>query len=205
MGSSAPSAYWGPTGPGSEGAAASPLGGDRGQPPSSSAPAGCPVSGCPVSSRRSLARRARGSDPPRGDSVTFPASGRWCPQALAQPPLSPGPALRNIVLLINEFELPDKSVSRDDYTALLTRLNATHPARVAGLPLEVCRLQDFLDKVLGRLASQRGNGPGRGRRWAAAHGLLSPVHQGSRPGRAGPRGSGLMGAWVPCHLLAAGR
>lgn len=27
-----------------------------------------------------------------GDAVTFPASGCWCPRALTQPPLSPGPA-----------------------------------------------------------------------------------------------------------------
>ncbi|XP_011385917.1 sodium-dependent neutral amino acid transporter B(0)AT3-like, partial [Pteropus vampyrus] len=52
----------------------------------------------------------------------------------------------NILRLINEFELPDQSVSRDNYTAVLTRLNATQPTRVAGLPLQVCRLQDFLDK-----------------------------------------------------------
>ncbi|ELK08171.1 Sodium-dependent neutral amino acid transporter B(0)AT3 [Pteropus alecto] len=52
----------------------------------------------------------------------------------------------NILRLINEFELPDQSVSRDNYTAVLVRLNATRPARVAGLRLQVCRLQDFLDK-----------------------------------------------------------
>lgn len=91
-----------------------------------------------------------------GDGVTFPASGRWCPSAHAT---APPPAHRNILRLINEFELPDQSVSRDNYTAVLTRLNATQPTRVAGLPLQVCRLQDFLDKVRGGLAGAGGGQP----------------------------------------------
>ncbi|KAI4535970.1 hypothetical protein MG293_014297 [Ovis ammon polii] len=53
---------------------------------------------------------------------------------------------RNILHLINAFDLPEQSVSRDTYTAALARLNASQPARVAGLPLEACRLEDFLDK-----------------------------------------------------------
>ncbi|XP_004698449.2 inactive sodium-dependent neutral amino acid transporter B(0)AT3 isoform X2 [Echinops telfairi] len=53
---------------------------------------------------------------------------------------------RNILSLINAFELPDQSVSRDDYPAVLADLNATQPARVARLLLRSCRLEDFLDK-----------------------------------------------------------
>ncbi|XP_075398016.1 inactive sodium-dependent neutral amino acid transporter B(0)AT3 [Tenrec ecaudatus] len=53
---------------------------------------------------------------------------------------------RNILSLINAFELPDQSVSRDDYPAVLADLNATQPARVAHLLLRSCRLEDFLDK-----------------------------------------------------------
>ncbi|XP_029796970.1 inactive sodium-dependent neutral amino acid transporter B(0)AT3 isoform X2 [Suricata suricatta] len=53
---------------------------------------------------------------------------------------------RNILQLINAFDLPDQSVSRDDYAAVLTHLNATQPDRVARLCLETCRLEDFLDK-----------------------------------------------------------
>ncbi|XP_076971014.1 inactive sodium-dependent neutral amino acid transporter B(0)AT3 [Tamandua tetradactyla] len=53
---------------------------------------------------------------------------------------------RNILSLTNAFELPDQSVSRDDYLAVLTHLNASQPARVARLPLATCHLQDFLDK-----------------------------------------------------------
>ncbi|XP_060985352.1 inactive sodium-dependent neutral amino acid transporter B(0)AT3 isoform X3 [Dama dama] len=53
---------------------------------------------------------------------------------------------RNILRLINAFDLPEQSISRDDYAAALARLNASQPARVAGLPLKACRLEDFLDK-----------------------------------------------------------
>ncbi|XP_008160272.2 inactive sodium-dependent neutral amino acid transporter B(0)AT3 [Eptesicus fuscus] len=53
---------------------------------------------------------------------------------------------RNILSLTNEFDFPDQSISRDEYTDVLTHLNATHPERLAGLHLESCRLQDFLDK-----------------------------------------------------------
>lgn len=60
---------------------------------------------------------------------------------------------RNILSLTNEFDFPDQSISRDDYASVLTHLNATEPERVAGLHLEACRLQDFLDEVLGGLAS----------------------------------------------------
>ncbi|VCX40574.1 unnamed protein product [Gulo gulo] len=54
---------------------------------------------------------------------------------------------RNLLRLLNAFDLPDQSISRDDYAAVLAHLNATQPESVAKLPLEVCRLEDFLDKV----------------------------------------------------------
>ncbi|XP_045704123.1 inactive sodium-dependent neutral amino acid transporter B(0)AT3 isoform X2 [Phyllostomus hastatus] len=53
---------------------------------------------------------------------------------------------RNILSLTNEFDFPDQSISRDSYAAVLTHLNATQTKMVAGLHLESCRLQDFLDK-----------------------------------------------------------
>ncbi|KAM5328660.1 inactive sodium-dependent neutral amino acid transporter B(0)AT3 [Glossophaga mutica] len=53
---------------------------------------------------------------------------------------------RNILSLTNKFDFPDQSISRDDYAAVLTHLNATQTETVAGLRLESCRLQDFLDK-----------------------------------------------------------
>uniref|UniRef100_A0A8C7C4M8 Solute carrier family 6 member 18 n=1 Tax=Neovison vison TaxID=452646 RepID=A0A8C7C4M8_NEOVI len=52
----------------------------------------------------------------------------------------------NLLRLLNAFDLPDQSISRDDYAAVLAHLNATQPESVARLPLEVCQLEDFLDK-----------------------------------------------------------
>ncbi|XP_006140192.1 inactive sodium-dependent neutral amino acid transporter B(0)AT3, partial [Tupaia chinensis] len=53
---------------------------------------------------------------------------------------------RNILSLMDEFDLPEQSVSRDSYLATLTHLSATQPERVAQLPLSTCSLEDFLDK-----------------------------------------------------------
>ncbi|KAL0628957.1 Inactive sodium-dependent neutral amino acid transporter BAT3 [Plecturocebus cupreus] len=53
---------------------------------------------------------------------------------------------RNILSLINEFDFPEQSISRDDYPAVLRHLTTTQPRRVARLPLKVCHLEDFLDK-----------------------------------------------------------
>ncbi|XP_015345925.1 inactive sodium-dependent neutral amino acid transporter B(0)AT3 isoform X1 [Marmota marmota marmota] len=52
----------------------------------------------------------------------------------------------NILSLINEFDFPEQSIPRDDYPAVLMRLNTTQPDRVARLPLKACCLKDFLDK-----------------------------------------------------------
>uniref|UniRef100_A0A2K5E111 Transporter n=1 Tax=Aotus nancymaae TaxID=37293 RepID=A0A2K5E111_AOTNA len=54
---------------------------------------------------------------------------------------------RNILSLINEFDFPEQSISRDDYPAVLVHLTATQPRRVARLPLKACHLEDFLDKT----------------------------------------------------------
>uniref|UniRef100_A0A8C4PSD9 Solute carrier family 6 member 18 n=1 Tax=Equus asinus asinus TaxID=83772 RepID=A0A8C4PSD9_EQUAS len=43
---------------------------------------------------------------------------------------------RNILHLINAFDFPDQSISRDDYAAVLAHLNVTQPERVAGLGLD---------------------------------------------------------------------
>ncbi|XP_042551104.1 inactive sodium-dependent neutral amino acid transporter B(0)AT3 [Dipodomys spectabilis] len=53
---------------------------------------------------------------------------------------------RNILSLIDEFDFPEQSISRDDYPTVLTHLNATCPERVARLRLRACQLEDFLDK-----------------------------------------------------------
>nr|XP_015107084.1 inactive sodium-dependent neutral amino acid transporter B(0)AT3 isoform X2 [Vicugna pacos] len=52
----------------------------------------------------------------------------------------------NILRLINAFDLPDQSISRDDYAAVLARLNTSRPEWAAGLHLDTCRLEDFLEK-----------------------------------------------------------
>lgn len=54
---------------------------------------------------------------------------------------------RNIILMVNAFELPDQSIPREDYALALNHLNATWPERVAQLPLETCLLREFLHKV----------------------------------------------------------
>ncbi|KAK2507303.1 hypothetical protein MC885_005946 [Smutsia gigantea] len=53
---------------------------------------------------------------------------------------------RNILRLINAFDLPDQGISREAYPAALEHLNASQPEQIAQLHLESCRLEDFLDK-----------------------------------------------------------
>ncbi|KAG8512348.1 Sodium-dependent neutral amino acid transporter B(0)AT3, partial [Galemys pyrenaicus] len=52
----------------------------------------------------------------------------------------------NIRVVLDAFDFPDRSISRVDYAAALAHLNTTWPDRVAALPLQTCRLRDFLDK-----------------------------------------------------------
>ncbi|XP_021064225.1 inactive sodium-dependent neutral amino acid transporter B(0)AT3 isoform X2 [Mus pahari] len=60
---------------------------------------------------------------------------------------------RNILSLINEFDLPELSISRDEYPSVLMYLNATQAERVARLPLKTCHLEDFLDKPIWKQSS----------------------------------------------------
>ncbi|EDL87659.1 solute carrier family 6 (neurotransmitter transporter), member 18, isoform CRA_d [Rattus norvegicus] len=60
---------------------------------------------------------------------------------------------RNILSLINEFDFPELSISRDEYPSVLMYLNATQPERVARLPLKTCHLEDFLDKSIWKQSS----------------------------------------------------
>ncbi|XP_052015909.1 inactive sodium-dependent neutral amino acid transporter B(0)AT3 isoform X3 [Apodemus sylvaticus] len=60
---------------------------------------------------------------------------------------------RNILSLINEFDLPEFSISRDEYPSVLMYLNATQAERVAQLPLKTCHLEDFLDKSIWKQSS----------------------------------------------------
>lgn len=71
--------------------------------------------------------------------------------AIAKHPVPPSPAslcsCRNILSIINEFDFPELSISREEYPNVLMALNATQAERVARLPLKTCLLEDFLDKV----------------------------------------------------------
>lgn len=71
--------------------------------------------------------------------------------AIVELPAPSSPAFfcscRNILSLINEFDFPELSISRDEYPAVLMYLNATQAERLAQLPLKTCHLEDFLDKV----------------------------------------------------------
>jgi hypothetical protein len=68
------------------------------------------------------------------------------PAPTSHPPASLHPH-SNILSLINGFDLPEESIPRDNYSAVLMLLNVTQPERVAQLSLKACQLQDFLDKV----------------------------------------------------------
>uniref|UniRef100_A0A8C3TD07 Transporter n=1 Tax=Chelydra serpentina TaxID=8475 RepID=A0A8C3TD07_CHESE len=52
---------------------------------------------------------------------------------------------RNIISIINEFDLQDQSIMRDNYTIWLEFLNTTHPKKITSLKLRSCDLQEFLD------------------------------------------------------------
>ena len=111
---------------------------------------------------------------------------------------------RNILSLTNDFDFPDQSISRDNYAATLTHLNATQTEMVAGLHLESCCLQDFLEKVLRGLALLLMVDQGSGHHWLWGEG--EQLHTGPAnhwgPGQwagmgsqqAGPQGSDLRGA-----------
>ncbi|XP_009888368.1 PREDICTED: sodium-dependent neutral amino acid transporter B(0)AT3, partial [Charadrius vociferus] len=53
---------------------------------------------------------------------------------------------RNIISIINEFDLPEESIMRQNYTAWISFLNSSHPEKIAGLKLKSCDLQEFLDQ-----------------------------------------------------------
>lgn len=55
---------------------------------------------------------------------------------------------RNIISIINEFDLPEQSIMRENYTDWITFLNSSYPEKIAGLKLKSCDLQEFLDQVL---------------------------------------------------------
>ncbi|XP_019395917.1 PREDICTED: sodium-dependent neutral amino acid transporter B(0)AT3 isoform X2 [Crocodylus porosus] len=53
---------------------------------------------------------------------------------------------RNIISIINAFDLPEQSILRDNYTTWFESLNSEYPDRIASLKLKRCNLQEFLDQ-----------------------------------------------------------
>ncbi|XP_075600771.1 sodium-dependent neutral amino acid transporter B(0)AT3 isoform X2 [Balearica regulorum gibbericeps] len=53
---------------------------------------------------------------------------------------------KNIISIINEFDLPEESIIRQNYTAWISFLNSSYPEKIAGLKLKSCDLQEFLDQ-----------------------------------------------------------
>ncbi|NXF20502.1 S6A18 protein, partial [Rhodinocichla rosea] len=53
---------------------------------------------------------------------------------------------RNIINIINEFDLPEESIMRQNYTSWISFLNSSYPEKIAGLKLKSCDLQEFLDQ-----------------------------------------------------------
>ncbi|XP_073486754.1 sodium-dependent neutral amino acid transporter B(0)AT3-like [Aquarana catesbeiana] len=52
----------------------------------------------------------------------------------------------NILSLINEFEISEWNITRDNYNEVLGNLNATYPKIIHHLKLKECNLQEFLDQ-----------------------------------------------------------
>ncbi|NXO28190.1 S6A18 protein, partial [Cisticola juncidis] len=53
---------------------------------------------------------------------------------------------RNIINIINEFDLPEESIMRQNYTSWINFFNSSYPEKIAGLKLKSCDLQEFLDQ-----------------------------------------------------------
>ena len=55
--------------------------------------------------------------------------------------------LRNILLLLNAFELPEDSITEDNYVDQLTSLNNTSPDIIQNLDIKICDMQQLLSEV----------------------------------------------------------
>nr|XP_049587216.1 solute carrier family 6 member 19b isoform X1 [Syngnathus scovelli] len=53
---------------------------------------------------------------------------------------------RNILMLLNTFDLPEGNIIESNYTEALQQLNATHPDVIQGLTLGICDLKTFLSE-----------------------------------------------------------
>ncbi|XP_073533027.1 inactive sodium-dependent neutral amino acid transporter B(0)AT3 [Phyllobates terribilis] len=53
---------------------------------------------------------------------------------------------RNILSLMNEFEINEQNITRDNYSESFEILNATYPERIFNLKMKECILKEFLDQ-----------------------------------------------------------
>ncbi|XP_007887826.1 sodium-dependent neutral amino acid transporter B(0)AT3 isoform X1 [Callorhinchus milii] len=53
---------------------------------------------------------------------------------------------KNVLLITNEFDIQDGSITRDNYASWLDNLNDTHHDKISNLDLKNCDLKDFLDQ-----------------------------------------------------------
>ncbi|KAM3928106.1 sodium-dependent neutral amino acid transporter B(0)AT3-like [Leptodactylus fuscus] len=53
---------------------------------------------------------------------------------------------RNIITLMNEFDLSELNITRDNYSESFEILNSTYPERILHSKLKECNLKDFLDQ-----------------------------------------------------------
>ncbi|XP_006272964.1 sodium-dependent neutral amino acid transporter B(0)AT3 [Alligator mississippiensis] len=53
---------------------------------------------------------------------------------------------RNIISIINAFDLPEQSILKDNYSTWFESLNSEYPDKIASLKLKTCNLQEFLDQ-----------------------------------------------------------
>lgn len=55
---------------------------------------------------------------------------------------------RNILSLLNTFDLPEGNVTESNYDQVLHNLNGTYPEVIQGLNLKTCDLNSFLSEVI---------------------------------------------------------
>lgn len=55
---------------------------------------------------------------------------------------------RNILALMNAFDLPEGNVTTDNYDQVVTMFNSTSPDVIQTLHLKTCNLNTFLSEVL---------------------------------------------------------
>ena len=113
---------------------------------------------------------------------TTASTRRWLarPEGLANgPPGAPPPppglqpawlSSRNILTLINGFDLPEGNVTQENFAEVQQWFNATEPEAYAKLHFQTCDMNSFLSEVgaLGGVPAVRALGAGGGRRASPA-------------------------------------